>query len=99
MGVSSPKRRSDLTRRLDAVHSRHLPIDEDQVVGIATSMADLGHFDALGAIQRLIAADAQLPEHHLCMFACYGVVVDHEHRQVVRMQLADIFALHASGIE
>ncbi len=64
---------SDPTRRLEAVHGRHLPIHKDEVV-----VAPLQHLDRLGPIVGNRCADAELGQHLHGDLLIDGVIVDHE---------------------
>ena len=85
-GCLVPHRLANPSGCLDAIHVGHPPVHQNQVVGIAPCVANPRHLQALLARQRLVAPDAHLTQHHLRMVARNGIVVDHQHAQVVRQR-------------
>lgn len=91
----------DPARRLDAVHAGHLPVDEDEVVGIVPRVLELDHADRLFAGGGGVAADADLPEDEPRVLAGHLVVVDDEHDDIVGGKLVRVLAavLSSGGLQ
>ena len=90
---------ADAAGRLDAVHLRHLPVHQNQIVGFAARMAEPYQLDRLPAGGGGLRVDSRLAQHQLRVLAGDGVVIDDQHAHVLRMDLARLLAvLPAVGV-
>ena len=74
----------DPPRRFHAVHLRHLPIQEDQVIGLPSRVAQFYLFDCFRTGRREVCGNARLFQHQLSMLAGDRVVINDQHAHLAR---------------
>ena len=74
-------------RCLHTVKDGHLPVNEDEVIGLVTHMAELDHLYSFLAARSDLGRDPGLLENESGMFACDRIVIDDEDRHLARMDV------------
>ena len=87
----------NLAGGFNAVHLRHAPVDQDQVIFRSARVAELYLFDAFKAGLRGIAADAELPQYDLGVLQRNRIIIDHKHAHLARVQSAVVDAATPAG--
>ena len=75
----------DALAGFDAVKTRHLPVDEGNVVRLAGLRRLLDHFDAFVPRRRFIGDEAQIGQHAGQHAARLSIVVDDQHAPPVQV--------------
>ena len=82
-----PDNGADLACRFNAVHFRHLPVDQDQIVRFPSGMAQPHHLNGLLPGSGILRGDPCFFQHQAGMFTGDRIVINDQHRHIVGMNL------------
>ena len=89
---------TDLPGGLHPVHIRHLPVDEDEVIGIHPGLAKLHQLQSLRTARNRFGGNAGFFQHQFCMLTGHGVIVNDENAHFMGLYLLIVSGVHSVGI-